>query len=651
MSIGHDIWRGPYDILGGAGSAAPLALSLAPDGQILMAWREADDTVAPPAGSDIATVTLDVAGTPLGDVALATAGGTTAGSEFDAVVIALPDGGQAAIYASNGGSGPLVPLFLRRAADGTVTQTLDLSDQLANPGAYGVNNLELIPWTAGGVLAVWRMVEDGVHHLYAQEIDAAGAPGPLRSIATVAGNVPLGGGDLHALAGGGAVLSYLDTDGGFVFAEAALIPASGGITRFRVSDSTDALVMETIGSVALADGGFAVAWHERGTGISLKIYEADGSLRHDVGRIRPERDERDFFELELVELIPGEIMVTWTVSYDEGDPPTAIEARRILTDGSKPAPVFTLLSDPDLDVYTPRFVHMADGRVLMAAATWDGAVESSVGMIIDPRAGGPIKVQDGAPTAAKIGGSQVIGGNADDRLYGVGADDILSGQKGRDQAWGGGGDDRLLGGAQDDRLWGETGRDEIYGGADADRIWGGDQADRLYGQGGADRIWGGRGADILDGSGGADTAYGGAGNDELRGDGDRDALDGGSGRDRLIGGAAGDRLTGGAGVDTFVFNRTDNSQGGNATRDTITDFTRGTDRLDLSGIDADTGTGGDQAFGFIGTAAFTGTAGELRINAAGGDLFLHGDVDGDGRAEFSLRLLGLGGLSADDIVL
>ena len=651
MSIGHDIWRGPYDILGGAGSAAPLALSLAPDGQILMAWREADDTVAPPAGSDIATVTLDVAGTPLGDVALATAGGTTAGSEFDAVVIALPDGGQAAIYASNGGSGPLVPLFLRRAADGTVTQTLDLSDQLANPGAYGVNNLELIPWTAGGVLAVWRMVEDGVHHLYAQEIDAAGAPGPLRSIATVAGNVPLGGGDLHALAGGGAVLSYLDTDGGFVFAEAALIPASGGITRFRVSDSTDALVMETIGSVALADGGFAVAWHERGTGISLKIYEADGSLRHDVGRIRPERDERDFFELELVELIPGEIMVTWTVSYDEGDPPTAIEARRILTDGSKPAPVFTLLSDPDLDVYTPRFVHMADGRVLMAAATWDGAVESSVGMIIDPRAGGPIKVQDGAPTAAKIGGSQVIGGNADDRLYGVGADDILSGQKGRDQAWGGGGDDRLLGGAQDDILYGGKGNDQIYGGSDSDRLYGNEQADRLKGQGGDDQMFGGRGRDRLDGSIGDDLLKGGASHDELRGDGGRDTLDGGTGRDQLLGGGGGDWLTGGGNADTFVYNRISNSSGNGAGRDRITDFSRGSDRLDLTGIDARTGMAGDQAFVFIGDARFSNTAGELRIARAGGDLILHGDVDGDGASDLSILLEGLGGLSASDILL
>ena len=43
------------------------------------------------------------------------------------------------------------------------------------------------------------------------------------------------------------------------------------------------------------------------------------------------------------------------------------------------------------------------------------------------------------------------------------------------------------------------------------------------------------------------------------------------------------------------------------------DFVRGTDRIDLSAIDANPGdAGGNDAFTFIGTGAFTNVAGELR---------------------------------------
>ena len=77
----------------------------------------------------------------------------------------------------------------------------------------------------------------------------------------------------------------------------------------------------------------------------------------------------------------------------------------------------------------------------------------------------------------------------------------------------------------------------------------------------------------------------------------------------------------------------------NATRDRILDFSPG-DKIDLSRIDAITG-GVDDAFTFIGTAAFTGggTAGQLRYTAAGGNIFIvEGDVDGDGIADFTLSV-------------
>ncbi|PKF54958.1 hypothetical protein CW748_14915, partial [Alteromonadales bacterium alter-6D02] len=91
--------------------------------------------------------------------------------------------------------------------------------------------------------------------------------------------------------------------------------------------------------------------------------------------------------------------------------------------------------------------------------------------------------------------------------------------------------------------------------------------DTIYGQGGIDLIYGG--AD-------SDTLYGGADMDVLRGGSGNDFLIGGSGDDVLIGGLDNDSLTGGSGKDTFVW------LAGETGTDTVTDFTVGEDKLDLT---------------------------------------------------------------------
>jgi hypothetical protein len=73
-------------------------------------------------------------------------------------------------------------------------------------------------------------------------------------------------------------------------------------------------------------------------------------------------------------------------------------------------------------------------------------------------------------------------------------------------------------------------------------------------------------------------------------------------------------MTGGGGADTFRYITTLDSTG--AAMDEILDFAPGTDKIDLSRIDANSLAGGDQAFSWIGSNAFTGSgaasAGELR---------------------------------------
>ncbi|MGB2595314.1 MAG: M10 family metallopeptidase C-terminal domain-containing protein, partial [Pseudolabrys sp.] len=63
-----------------------------------------------------------------------------------------------------------------------------------------------------------------------------------------------------------------------------------------------------------------------------------------------------------------------------------------------------------------------------------------------------------------------------------------------------------------------------------------------------------------------------------------DTLIGGPQNDTFIGGGGGDTMKGGGGSDAFVFKTVTDSQPGTGHFDTITDFTAGTDRIDLSAI-------------------------------------------------------------------
>lgn len=89
----------------------------------------------------------------------------------------------------------------------------------------------------------------------------------------------------------------------------------------------------------------------------------------------------------------------------------------------------------------------------------------------------------------------------------------------------------------------------------------------------------------------------------------------------------------------FVFNSASDSTVKASGRDTIFDFNgKAGDRIDLSGIDANTERSGNQTFSFVGTDGFSGKAGELRYEKTASDTFIYGDVDGDGKADFAIQI-------------
>ncbi|HEX8256944.1 MAG TPA: Ig-like domain-containing protein, partial [Allosphingosinicella sp.] len=206
---------------------------------------------------------------------------------------------------------------------------------------------------------------------------------------------------------------------------------------------------------------------------------------------------------------------------------------------------------------------------------------------------------------------------------------------------GNGGDNKLRGGDGHDMLAGDGGADNLQGNAGDDSLFGGAGADALFGSSGKDRLSGNNGADTLDAGTGDDRLYGGDANDILLA---------GIGNDTLFGGVQRDTLTGGAGRDTFAFADSDSSAL-LAQADRITDFSAAQhDVIHLRQIDANENTVADDKFSFIGTGAFSGAAGELRYQVVGGDALLQGDTDGNGIADFFIRVEGVTVLTSGDIL-
>ena len=135
------------------------------------------------------------------------------------------------------------------------------------------------------------------------------------------------------------------------------------------------------------------------------------------------------------------------------------------------------------------------------------------------------------------------------------------------------------------------------------------------------------------------------GNDRITGGSEVDTIYGGNGDDRLDGGAGADYLKGDAGRDTFVFKAA--AQTSTASPDHIVDFVSGTDKIDLSGIDANSLIAGNQAF-VLGSGAFTGL-GQLRITTEASHVVLIGNSTGDLAPDFKI-ILDTGVLNAPDII-
>ncbi|MGE8114035.1 retention module-containing protein [Pseudomonas sp. NPDC086566] len=181
-------------------------------------------------------------------------------------------------------------------------------------------------------------------------------------------------------------------------------------------------------------------------------------------------------------------------------------------------------------------------------------------------------------------GTELNGTAGNDVMMASNVDTVLNGGDGHDVLVGGGGNDTLHGGNGNDLLIGGLGNDLLDGGAGNDTAsyasaTGAVTVDLSHigpqdtGAAGIDTL---TGIENLIGSDYNDTLIGDAGDNLLNGGLGNDVLKGGDGNDILIGGPGNDIMTGGNGNDAFVW------QKGDTGHDTVTDFTPGSDHLDLS---------------------------------------------------------------------
>ena len=318
--------------------------------------------------------------------------------------------------------------------------------------------------------------------------------------------------------------------------------------------------------------------------------------------------------------------------------------------------------------FTDRLVAAAGANRLEGLAGDDQLIGGSGADTLDGGAGtGDIASYENAATgvtASLAAPGSNTGDAAGDVYLGI---EALRGSSHADSLAGDAGSNKLIGLAGNDTLSGGDGSDTLIGGLGADVLVGGNNSDTASyeaaaagvavfllapagntGEAAGDTY---SGVENLRGSAFADRLVAGAGPNMLEGLDGNDTLEGGSGGDdRLIGGAGADRLVGGIGADTFVYKVTGESTA--LAPDVIADFVHTqADRIDLSAIDARPGLAGDQAFAFLGTAAFTGGGiGSVRTRQDGGDTYVEVDT-GDGTANMVIRLTGFLTLAAADFVL
>jgi Ca2+-binding RTX toxin-like protein len=607
----------------------------------------------------------------------------TTDEQSDSSVTALPDGGWVVTWASLGQQG---------AGDEVYQQRYDALGNAVG-GETRVNaHTAGIQWdgsvaalTDGGWVVSWMSANNSTVDIYQQRYDDDGH--------TV-------GGEIKVTTNGNSSLALVTAlnDGGWVTTWSALNGNGGDgsdIYQQRYDQSGVKSGDETLvnsyttgqqieyATAALADGGWIVTWTSTedvssGGDIYQQRYDADGDPASLETRVNTATGDLQA-ESSVTALSDGGWLVTWSSSDGTYHIPS-IHQQRYDETGAAVGGDTLVSTDSANGQGNPCVAALADGGWVVVWEAYNAQDGDGEGIFqqrydADGNAiGGQYRITDNgtgdqrqpAVTALSDGGWVVswtsdTGSDGDDtgvyqRHF---APDIV-GTDGADRLVGTGWGEYLAGGRGNDKLDGKGGADDMYGGPGND-IFIVDNRDDVVEEGanqGNDTVRSSVSYTlsqsverlVLTGTGDIDGT-GNSGKNVLIGNSGDNVLKGGNGADTLIGGKGIDTLDGGYQADLFQFRQGDTGKT-IATADTIDDFYQEDgDRIDLSLIDARKGVAGDQAFSFIGSAAFHDVAGELRAVTDGTNTYVYGDTNGDGTADLVLRITRSLTLQTGDFVL
>ena len=252
----------------------------------------------------------------------------------------------------------------------------------------------------------------------------------------------------------------------------------------------------------------------------------------------------------------------------------------------------------------------------------------------------------GSSTDVLFAIENIIGGKGNDTITGNAESNEITAGSGNDTVDAGAGDDMIVGGdgAGDDTYKGGTGADTINYASAKSGITVNLSATKDHAK---STLSGDKAVIGIDQLSGIENVIAGKYNDVVQGNAVSNVLTGGLGTDGLFGGS--DKVK-----DVFDFNAVAESKMGTA-RDKVYDFVSKIDKIDLSGIDANSKLAEDHAFAFNGTTAQANALWYRQVDVDGdkkaNDLVVYADINGDAKADFEIGLVGVVKLVQADFVL
>lgn len=600
-----------------------------------------------------------------------------AGSQFEVRTAGLPNGGYVVAWQSSGG-GPFNVFFQRYDAAGA---QVGARTQITNPSSVGMFLRDIAVGkdgtfsvlTEGAVGPAFADVRLFVSSFFAgtggpsgppallnltafSPFGVSGAqlvPGTAVSSMVVLASVP------DAVSGQDLIQSVVTTAGVVSSAPVVVTNAYPGIgiieavesigpQQFAVSDGT---IIDTVGSfatvtssldvISLQPGNIVVA--RPGVGIpqvvltllfgetasAITLGTSGGVVGTNAQGLTSTGAQS--FDIELVDLGAGRILVVWVADGGDGNPGASALLDGVyaqvynMNTGGPEGPATQILNfgvgsnDATLQSIGISADRMSDGRVALGLSYNNGLSGLDVfNSILDPRI-------SGVTVAAASNGVDIFIGTAfADTFTGISTGDQIAGGLGVDTVVFGNNTARsvdlqnpgafpantfilsgienvtganladairgdalanvLTGLAANDTLHGRDGNDSLFGGTNDDLLFGGSGGDLLDGSTGFDKLDGGAGADLIVGGADDDRLIGGGDADTLNGDDGNDRVFGGDGDDSLAGGIGDDLLSGGAGNDGIVGGDGNDTLGAEQGDDTA----QGGDGNDIIYVSADT---------------------------------------------------------------